>query len=137
MLTDYNKYFEATKAAGLSVDIAASKLKTAKKELSLALRKFRAYGKKNLREAEKALILTRSDGPFVESYFIKGIDIEVSVERSSGEIMLYSSNREHYFCLSILEIKTGTTYRNVSVWDEALTADEKEAINHLIEFISA
>lgn len=138
MLNDYTNYLKAVKAASLSMDIIESKLEAAKKELFSALRQFRAYSKKNLKEAEKAMILTCDGARSNGSYLIKGTSITVSIEQSTGEIILYSYDRKNYnyFSLPIQQIKTGAACSGASVWNDILTADEKEAINRLINFIS-
>ena len=137
MLNDYTKYLEAVKAANLSVDIARSKLKDEVNKLYSVLRQFRAYNKKKLKEAEKATILISADHSPNGSWFIKGTNISLSVEQDTGEIMLWSYDRKNYFCLPLQQIKTGTTYNGFSVWNDALTDDEKEAVDSLIAFISA
>lgn len=135
MLTDYNFFFETVNKAEAKVDEKLEELQAAKKNLAKERRQFRSYSKKNLKEAEAAMILKKSkDCP--GHYKLVNTNISVFVDGIEGSIWLYDYDRKDYFSVELSRVKSYQNVLNQSIWN-SLKECEQKAIDSLIELISA
>lgn len=135
MLTDYNSILEAINKADTKVNEKSKELQAARTELAKERRRLRSYSKKNLKEAEAAFILKKSNACPGHYKLIK-TNISVFVDGVEGLIKLYDYDRKDYFSVELGKVKSGTNIFGLPVWD-SLKECEQKAIDSLIELISA
>lgn len=135
MLTDYSLLLEAINKAEIRVNEKLKELQAAKAELAKERRRLRSYSKKNLKEAETAFILKKSDA-CPSHYKLANTNILVCIDSIDGSIRLYDYDRKDYFSVKLDQIKSGLNIFNLSIWN-SLKECEQKAIDRLIELISA
>lgn len=134
MLTDYSLLLKAINKAETKVNEKLRELQAAKAELVKERRRLRSYSKKNLKEAEAAFILRKSDA-CPGHYKLANTNISVCIGSIDGSIRLYDYDRKDYFSVKLDQIKSGLNIFNLSIWN-SLKDYEQKAINSLIELIS-
>lgn len=135
MLTDYSLLLEAINKAETKVNEKLKELQAAKAELAKERRRLCSYSKKNLKEAEAAFILKKSDA-CPGHYKLVNTNISVCIDSVDSSIRLYDYDRKDYFSVKLDQIKSELNIFNLSIWN-SLKEYEQKAIDSLIELISA